>query len=144
VVPSLVAASGTDRRSQKAILALCGGSVSAAFVLAGLGGGHAVDGPVLCPLRILTGVPCPACGLTTSFTELAGGHLGAAASASPAGPVLFAGCVVAVIVLVALLVSGRRLSGLRPRGGAAVVAYAALAVVVAASWTYQLVRFGFL
>lgn len=126
------------------MLVLFGGSVSAAFVLAGIGGGHAVDGPVLCPLRLLTGVPCPACGLTTSFTELAGGHLGAATTAAPAGPLLFALFAAVAVVLVVLLTRRRRLTGIRPHGGAAVAAYAALAVAAAVSWVYQLGRFGYL
>lgn len=143
-MPELVQASGHDRRSQKAMLTLFGGSISAAFVLAGLGGGHAVDGPVLCPLRLLTGVPCPACGLTTSFTELAGGHLGASTAAAPLGPVLFAAFAVSAVVLVALLSRRRRVPRVRPRGGVAVATYTVVGLVVAASWLYQLGRFGFL
>lgn len=141
---ALVTASAQDRHAQRAVLALCGGSVSAAFVLAGIGGGHAVDGPVLCPLRLLTGVPCPACGLTTSFTELAGGHLGAAVSASPLGPALFAVFAVAAVVLVVLLSRRQRIDGLRLRGGRLWTSYAILAAVVVASWVYQLGRFGYL
>lgn len=32
------------------------------------------DPGVLCPLRGLTGVPCPLCGATTVFVELGSGH----------------------------------------------------------------------
>ena len=31
-----------------------------------------------CPLRTLTGIPCPLCGMTTAATGLASGDLGAA------------------------------------------------------------------
>lgn len=141
---AVVDSSLQDRRSQKAVLALCGGSVSAAFVLAGIGGGHAVEGPVLCPLRLLTGIPCPACGLTTSFTELAGGHLGAATAASPLGPVLFALFALTAVVLVVLLARHRRIEGLRLGSRKRAVAYGVLAGVAALSWVYQLGRLGFI
>jgi hypothetical protein len=39
----------------------------------------------------LTHVPCPSCGLTTSFAYLAKGHLLMAFQVHPMGPVLFAG-----------------------------------------------------
>ena len=42
----------------------------------------------LCPLRRITGVPCPACGMTTAMIALARGDLGASLAANPAGIVL--------------------------------------------------------
>jgi hypothetical protein len=53
-----------------------------------------------CPLRMLTGVPCPFCGMTTSVTATEHLHLGSAFSANPGG-------VVAVVVAVALLAAPR-------------------------------------
>ena len=41
-----------------------------------------------CPLRTLTGVPCPLCGMTTSVEATAHGHLLDALRANPAGPFL--------------------------------------------------------
>jgi uncharacterized protein DUF2752 len=52
-----------------------------------------------CPLRTLTGVPCPMCGMTTSVEATVHGHLGAGLHANPAGP--FA-------VLAALIIIVRR------------------------------------
>ena len=47
----------------------------------------AVDsGPVVCPVRRLTGRPCPGCGLTRSLNRTLHGRLGQAAAAHPAGP----------------------------------------------------------
>ena len=37
----------------------------------------------VCPLRALTGIPCPFCGGTTAAVRVGQGHLGAALSASP-------------------------------------------------------------
>ncbi|MCE9589196.1 MAG: DUF2752 domain-containing protein [Planctomycetes bacterium] len=63
-------------------------------------------GPVLCPLRALTGVDCPGCGLTRSFCAMAHGHLAQAASFHWLGPLFFA-CAVAAIPLL-LIEAGRK------------------------------------
>ncbi|NUR78819.1 MAG: DUF2752 domain-containing protein [Thermoleophilia bacterium] len=55
---------------------IAGGTVLAAS------GSHS---PLTCPLRALTGIPCPLCGMTTSVEETFHGHLGAALAANPAG-----------------------------------------------------------
>jgi type IV secretory pathway TrbD component len=39
----------------------------------------------LCPFKILTGLPCPGCGLTHAFCEISHGHLKAAWQANPFG-----------------------------------------------------------
>jgi Protein of unknown function (DUF2752) len=50
-----------------------------------------------CPLRTLTGVPCPMCGMTTSVEATLHGHPGSALGANPAGPALVL-CAVAILV----------------------------------------------
>jgi hypothetical protein len=50
-----------------------------------------------CPLRRLTGIPCPLCGMTTSVESTLRLHLGRALAANPAG-------LPAVMVALALLV----------------------------------------
>jgi len=55
-------------------------------------------GPDACAARVLLGVPCPVCGLSTTAAELAHGHLGGALAADPLG-VTF---IVVVAVLAAL------------------------------------------
>ena len=39
----------------------------------------------LCPFKLLTGFPCPGCGLTHAFCDISHGHLGAAWQANPFG-----------------------------------------------------------
>src|SRR5213082_114107 len=48
-------------------------------------------GPPLCPFRLLTGLPCPGCGLTRSVVSLAHGDLAAALTFHPLGPLLIVG-----------------------------------------------------
>jgi hypothetical protein len=54
-------------------------------------------GPPLCPFRLLTGLPCPGCGLTRSLVSLLHGDLSAAVLFHPLGPV-------AASVLLALVI----------------------------------------
>jgi hypothetical protein len=102
---------------------------AAAVVVAGLHRAH--DPGVLCPLRLLTGVPCPACGSTTVFIEAGRGHWAAAAAANP----------VTVTALVGLLFAplgpGRWWTALPANRRNTLVAAA-----LAAAWVWQLERLG--
>ena len=84
--------------------------------------------PFACPLRTVTGVPCPLCGMTTSVTEAVRLDLGSALAATPAGVAAVAAA------LLVLLVRPRRLSVPTP------LPY----VVLGCMWLYQLYRFSFL
>ena len=64
---------------------------------------HVEDGPVLCPFRRLTGLPCPGCGLTRSWVYLAHGWWREAFAAHPFGIV----AALAVVSLVVALVVAR-------------------------------------
>jgi hypothetical protein len=68
-------------RRVREVLLRGGGAGAAAVAVAAL---HSVHDPgVICPLRLLTGIPCPVCGSTTVFVELGSGHPVAAALANP-------------------------------------------------------------
>jgi len=81
-----------------------------------------------CPLRTLTGIPCPLCGMTTSVEETVHLHLGEALAANPAGIAL-----VAAAVLL-LLLRPPRIVLRRP----------AVVAVLAAMWVFELFRFSLL
>jgi hypothetical protein len=82
-----------------------------------------------CPLRTLTGVPCPLCGITTSVEATVHAHPLAALEANPAGP---------AAVLVALVLLVRRPA--RPLH-APLVAVILLLVLL---WFFELHRFAIL
>jgi uncharacterized protein DUF2752 len=102
-----------------------GGFMLAAAVALPLVPGHPA---LLCPLRTLTGVPCPLCGMTTSVEATVHLRVGDAFAANPAGILLVA---VAVVLLV------RRPSFVR-------VPMNLVMVALALMWAFELHRFGFL
>lgn len=62
---------------------------------AGLGTHEALGLPP-CGFWLVTGLPCPGCGLTTAFAHMARGQVVAATAANPAGVMLFLATVVAL------------------------------------------------
>jgi hypothetical protein len=64
---------------------------------------HIEDGPVLCPFRALTGLPCPGCGLTRSWVYAAHGWWRESFASNAFGMV-----VVAAILALAVIVVVRR------------------------------------
>ena len=81
-----------------------------------------------CPLRRLTGIPCPLCGMTTSVEDTVRLHLHAALAANPAG-------LLAVAVAICLLI-------VRPRQ--LVLPTVLPPLVLAAMWVFELHRFSVL
>jgi len=51
---------------------------------------HALTGPVLCPLVLITGMPCPGCGITRAFCFATHGRLGEAFRYHPLWPLILA------------------------------------------------------
>jgi Protein of unknown function (DUF2752) len=122
-------------RSRPSASALRVGAVAAASVAAAwVHENH--DPGALCPLRRLTGVPCPFCGSTTVFMEAGAGHWGAALSANPvtvaAALVFLAAPLLALDPIAAV---GNLPRWTRWLGGLA---------LLAGSWLWQLHRFGYL
>jgi hypothetical protein len=56
-----------------------------------------VHPPLACPLRSLTGIPCPLCGMTRACVAAVHGHLGQSLAFNPAGVLIL---VLAAVVLV--------------------------------------------
>jgi hypothetical protein len=56
------------------------------------------DGPVLCPFRRITGIPCAGCGLTRCAGELARFDVAGAVGVHPLGPLVLAQLVVVLVL----------------------------------------------
>lgn len=70
---------------------------------------HVESGPVLCPFRLATGLPCPGCGLTRSWVDLLHGQLGEAMTANPFGILALALAIVLVGTVAGAVVCRRAL-----------------------------------
>jgi hypothetical protein len=89
----------------------------------------------VCPLRALTGIPCPLCGGTTAAVQVGQGHLAAGLVASP---LAFLG---AIVLVLAATPFGRHAVGAW-RARPATVKVLLGTVVLAAAECWQLARFG--
>ena len=95
--------------------------LAAAVVLPVLPGHPGIE----CPLRRLTGVPCPLCGMTTSVEATVRLHLGRAFAANPGGIAL----TLAALVVVALRPAQIRIPAVLP------------GLVLGILWLFELHRF---
>jgi hypothetical protein len=82
-----------ERRPARDLRIAAGGLVGAAAVWPIL----PLHPPLACPMRTLTGIPCPLCGMTRACVAAVHGHLGASLSFNPGG------VVVMLLALTALL-----------------------------------------
>jgi hypothetical protein len=64
-----------------------------------------VHPPLACPLRTITGIPCPFCGMTRAVVAAAHGHLVDSLRFNPAG--------IVVALLAVALIAGLRIERLR-------------------------------
>jgi hypothetical protein len=95
-----------------------------------------------CPLRTLTGVPCPFCGMTTATVAISHGEWATAAAANPL--VYLAAALVAGTIPVLLARAAGLAPGPRPWPEAMRRRVCwAVAVLAGLSWLFQLHRFGF-
>jgi hypothetical protein len=70
-------------------------------------GTHAQLGFPQCGLLVLTGVPCPTCGMTTAFALVMRGRLLTALTTQPFGALLAMGTLAAAALCIAALITGR-------------------------------------
>jgi hypothetical protein len=68
-------------------------------------------GVVLCPLRAVTAIPCPSCGLTRALAHLERGHWAEAVRFHPFAPLVFLLVLALVIMLVFELATHRAIIG---------------------------------
>lgn len=80
--------------------AVAAGGVVAMATAFALSPEHIEDGPVLCPFRALTGLPCPGCGLTRSWVYAAHGWWEQSFASHPFGMLLVAAVLVLAVVVV--------------------------------------------
>lgn len=80
-----------------------------------------------CPLRALTGIPCPLCGSTRGVIAAVHGNVGDALALNPAS--------IGVLVIALLLLAGWRVERVR-------IPIWVIATVFAVLWGYQLFKYG--
>lgn len=101
-------------------------------------GTHTQMGLPQCSIMAFTDVPCPSCGMTTSFAHAADGRMDLALLAQPAGAMLALATAMAVLIAGYIAVTGHNVAVfLRPLlGGRGLVALLGLVV---GAWVYKIV-----
>jgi hypothetical protein len=110
----------------RAVVATAGAALGASFVL---DPGAPLADAVVCPFRLVTGLPCPGCGLGHSFVAVAHGDLGAAFAFHPFGPLAFVAC--AGIVAIATF---ERFAGRPAVPNATATRFRSPAIAIVAAW----------
>ncbi|MCE7885646.1 MAG: DUF2752 domain-containing protein [Actinobacteria bacterium ATB1] len=106
-------------------------------------GGPFLGGPILCGMRNFFGIPCPLCGMTTSFTFSARGQVDDAFRAAPLGPLLWLLALAAAVYGAFLLRSQRplELTALpRPVHTVLVRWWVWLPALIVFAWIWQVLR----
>jgi hypothetical protein len=147
-LPSTDPPQGVARRSARGRRvgpATAGAAAGAALLAAALVYPHLPDPGALCPLRRITGIPCPGCGMTTGVVATVRGHVLDGFAANPVAPFLVLLAIAAVVWRGLALVSARDPGrGLAVALGRTVGRIHPFAVfpMVAALWLFELHRFG--
>ena len=130
----------SEKIIQAAVLVGCLGSAVLGSILesdsSGIGT-HTKLGLPPCGFYTVTGIPCPTCGVTTSFVEAAHGRFAKSFFTQPLGLFTFAGICAGAVVLTAALVSGKSLFKLKLPLGAYTIMTMILVTVVL-SWIYKI------
>ena len=90
------------------------------------------DGPVICPFRAVTGRPCPACGMTRSWSAMSHGQVREAGRHHLFGPITF-------VAALAIVARGEPLATaiLEPNGRTR-TAFGLLGTAWSLSWAWRL------
>lgn len=68
---------------------------------------HVESSQSICPMKLLTGLPCPGCGITKSFISLYKGDIIKSLSYNFLGPLAVFLCFATIIVLMIEIITGR-------------------------------------
>ena len=96
---------------------------------------------ISCAFRKATGLPCPSCGYTRAFCDLAHGDVARAWAESPAALLAFAAVAAVFLWHAAALASGRLIRPgprLRPGPKASTALWVLAALIYLSNWAYRL------
>jgi Protein of unknown function (DUF2752) len=102
------------RSGEAATLGLAGAAAAALSIACAVSPARVESGPIVCPFRLATGLPCPGCGLTRSWVFIAHGDFAAAVGANPFGFVTMAAAVALIAVVATSVVRGRPIPSRSP------------------------------
>ena len=100
-------------------------------------GTHTQLGLAPCAFKLVTGTPCPTCGMTTSFAWFARGRFGRSWRANPAGSLLAPVCLLMIPWLLTGAARGRP-AGFRSVEGPVLVVVTATVALSLLFWTIRL------
>lgn len=103
-------------------------------------GTHEQLGLPPCAFRAITGIPCPSCGMTTSFAYVVRGQIWTAILTNPGGCLLALGAAGLIPWCIASAVAGRTI-GIRSPERAAVGIVLVVVALSAVSWTIRVIFF---
>jgi hypothetical protein len=123
----------SDRWMDAGLGLACAVAIATAAWLTPAPGGLATpDGhrtPEACWFRLVTGLPCPTCGMTRSYVKLLKGDISGSVRAHPAGPLMLAATAAALLGILGVGLRRRRPLWGRP-GFRFAVTWVALLVLV--------------